>query len=50
MMEYSTIKPWEEIGETGIIHDAKSLYGRFHHLKDPRGAKGKRYSVVTLLG
>lgn len=48
-MEYSTIEPWEEIGETGIVHDRDSLYGRFHHLKDPRGAKGKRYSLVMLL-
>ena len=20
-MEYSTLKPWQEIGETGIVHD-----------------------------
>jgi len=25
------------------------LYGRFHHILDPRGAKGKRYSLVMLL-
>ncbi|MCU0487301.1 MAG: ISAs1 family transposase [Anaerolineales bacterium] len=48
-MEYSTLKPWQEIGETGIIHDADSIYGRFHHILDPRGAKGKRYSLVMLL-
>ncbi len=48
-MEYSTLKPWEEIGETGIIHDRDSLYGRFHHIRDSRGAKGKQYSLVTLL-
>ena len=48
-MEYSTLMPWQEIGETGIVHDADSLYGRFHHISDPRGAKGKRYSLVTLL-
>src|SRR4030043_423001 len=48
-MEYSTPKPWQEIGETGIIHDVDSLYGRFHHINDPRGAKGKRYSLVMLL-
>lgn len=44
-MEYSTLKPWQEIGETGIIHDVDSLYGRFHHISDPRGAKGRRYSL-----
>jgi predicted transposase YbfD/YdcC len=48
-MEYSTLKPWQEIGETGIVHDKGSLYGRFHHINDPRGAKGKQYSLVTLL-
>lgn len=48
-MEYSTLKPWQEIGETGIVHDKSSLYGRFHHICDPRGAKGKQYSLVMLL-
>ena len=48
-MEYSTLEPWQEIGETGIIHDKESLYGRFHHVNDPRHAKGKQYSLVTLL-
>ena len=48
-MEYSTLQPWQEIGETEIMHDRDSLYGRFHQIKDPRGAKGKRYSLVMLL-
>lgn len=48
-MEYSTRKPWQEIGETGIVHDQGSLYGRFHQISDPRGAKGKQYSLVTLV-
>jgi predicted transposase YbfD/YdcC len=48
-MEYSTLTPWQEIGETGIVHDRDSLYGRFHHICDTRGAKGKQYSLVTLL-
>ena len=48
-MEYSTLKPGQEIGETGIVHDKGSLYGRFHHISDSRGAKGKQYSLVTLL-
>jgi hypothetical protein len=48
-MEYSTLEPGQEIGETGIVHDKGSLYGRFHHLSDTRGAKGKQYSLVTLL-
>jgi predicted transposase YbfD/YdcC len=48
-MEYSTLEPWQEIGETGIVHDRGSMYGRFHHISDPRGAKGKQYSLVALL-
>jgi predicted transposase YbfD/YdcC len=48
-MEYSTLQPWQEIGETGIVHDVGSLYGRFHYISDPRGAKGKQYSLVVLL-
>ncbi len=48
-MEYSTIERWQEIGETGIVHDRNSLYGRFHEIRDRRGAKGKQYSLVTLL-
>ena len=48
-MEYSTLERWQEIGETGIIYERGSLYGRFHHMHDPRDAKGKQYSLVTLL-
>jgi len=48
-MEYSTLAPWQEIGETGIIHDRGSLYGRFHPISDPRHSKGKQYSLVMLL-
>jgi hypothetical protein len=48
-MEYSTLQPWQEIGETGIVHDVGSLYGRFQHISDSRGVKGKQYSLVMLL-
>jgi len=48
-MEYSTLKPWQEIGETGIVYDVDSLYGRFQRITDPRGTKGKRYSLIMLL-
>ena len=48
-MEYSTLEPWQEVGETGIVHNVGSLYGRFHHICDPRHPKGKQYSLVTLL-
>lgn len=48
-MEYSTLERWQEIGETGVVYDKGSLYGRFHDMSDPRHAKGKQYSLVMLL-
>jgi predicted transposase YbfD/YdcC len=48
-MEYSTLEPWQEISETGIVYTLGSLYDLFQHLKDPRKAKGKQYSLLTLL-
>lgn len=48
-MEYSTLAPWQEESETGIVYTLGSLYDHFQHIQDPRKAKGKRYSLVTLL-
>jgi len=48
-MEYSTIEPWQGISETGIVYEIGSLYARFEEINDPRKARGKRYSLVTLL-
>lgn len=48
-MEYSTLAPWQEISETGVVYALGSLYDRFCQIKDPRKAHGKRYSLVTLL-
>jgi predicted transposase YbfD/YdcC len=48
-MEYSTLQPWQEIGGTGIVYDVGSLYGWFIGISDPRGVKGKRYSLEMLL-
>lgn len=48
-MEYSTLRPWQEISETGITYSIGSLYDRFQQITDPRKAKGKQYSLVTLL-
>ena len=28
-MEYSTLEPWQEISETGIVYELGSLYERF---------------------
>lgn len=48
-MEYSTLKPWQDISETGIVYTLGSLYDRFQQMTDPRKKKGKQYSLVTLL-
>lgn len=48
-MEYSTLKPWQDISETGIVYSLGSLYDRFQQMTDPRKKKGKQYSLVTLL-
>ena len=48
-MEYSTLERWQGISETGIVYALGSLYGRFQHIRDPRKAKGKQYSLQTLL-
>ena len=48
-MEYSTLEPWQDISEAGIVYALGSLYDRFQRVSDPRKAKGKRYSLVTLL-
>jgi predicted transposase YbfD/YdcC len=48
-MEYSTLESWQEISVTGVIYEMGSLYDRFQQVPDPRDARGKRYSLVTLL-
>jgi predicted transposase YbfD/YdcC len=48
-MEYSTLECWQGISETGIVYSLGSIYDRFQQIRDPRKAKGKRYSLVTLL-
>ncbi len=48
-MEYSTLEPWQGISESGIVYTLGSLYDRFQWISDPRKAKGKQYSLLTLL-
>lgn len=48
-MEYSTLERWQEISETGVVYSRGSLYDRFQQISDPRKAKGKQYSLLTLL-
>ena len=48
-MEYSTIGRDQAISAEGVIFDRGSVYDRLHKLTDLRKAKGKRYSLVTVL-
>ncbi len=48
-MEYSTPDSGQAISPTGLGYVLGSLYDRFQHLSDSRKAKGKRYSLVTLV-
>jgi predicted transposase YbfD/YdcC len=49
MVEYSTVEPWQRVDENGLVFDQDSLMAFFYDLLDPRHARGKRYSLVTLL-
>ena len=50
-MEYSRLEPGPEQidAELRLRYALGSLYDRFQRLSDPRKAKGKRYSLLTLL-
>lgn len=48
-MEYSTVGPGQEISAEGVVYDKGSIYGRLQTLTDLRKARGKRYSLTTVL-
>lgn len=48
-MEYNRLEPGPESLDAGLSYALGSLYDRFQRLSDPRKAKGKRYSLLTLL-
>jgi predicted transposase YbfD/YdcC len=48
-MEYSIVGRQQDISAEGVIFDKGSVYDRLHRLTDLRKAKGKRYSLVTVL-
>lgn len=48
-MEYSTIGKGQEISEEGVVYDKGSVYERLQGLTDLRKARGRRYSLVTIL-
>ncbi len=49
MVEYSTVEPWQRVDENGLVFDQGSLMAYFQDVLDRRHARGKRYSLVTLL-
>jgi len=48
-MDYSRIGKKQEISEEGVIYDKGSVYEQLHKLTDKRKARGKRYSLTTVL-
>lgn len=48
-MEYSIVKGGQEISAEGVVYDKSSVYGRIQNLKDLRKARGKRYSLTTVM-
>lgn len=48
-MEYSTLQPWQEINESGVIYDPTSILAYLQKICDPRKARGKRYQLTTLM-
>jgi len=49
MVEYSILEPWQMVDENGVVHEQGSLMAYFEDMLDKRKARGKRYSLVTLL-
>lgn len=48
-MDFSTQQPWQEMDEAGVIYETESVYARLLKLTDLRKARGKQYSLVTML-
>ncbi|HEU0292134.1 MAG TPA: ISAs1 family transposase [Anaerolineales bacterium] len=48
-MEYSTLSQGQEISAEGVGYDPGSIYDRLQSLTDLRKARGKRYSLTTVL-
>ena len=48
-MEYSTVGKGQEISAEGVVYDKGSIYDRLQSLTDLRKARGKRYSLTSVL-
>ena len=48
-MNYTELEPHQEVHQTGIIYDLKSLFAYLLRIRDPRHARGKQYPLELLL-
>ena len=48
-MDYTELEPDQEVHQTGIIYDLKSLFAFLLRVSDPRHARGKQYPLELLL-
>jgi predicted transposase YbfD/YdcC len=48
-MNYTELGPQQEVYETGLIYDLKSLFAFFTCVADPRHSRGKQYPLALLL-
>ena len=48
-MEYSTLQPWQDINENGVVYNPTSLIAYLEKVCDSRKARGKRYHLTSLL-
>lgn len=48
-MDFSILGKEQDICVNGVIFDQRSIYDRLHKIKDLRKARGKRYSLVTVM-
>ena len=48
-MDYTELKPQQEVYQTGIIYDLKSIFAFFLRVTDTRQARGKQYPLELLL-
>jgi predicted transposase YbfD/YdcC len=48
-MDYTELEPQQEVHQTGILYDLKSLFAYLLRIRDPRHARGKQYPLELLL-
>ena len=48
-MDYTNLKPKQDVNKCGLIYELGSLYDYFNHIDDNRGRRGRQYPLATLL-